>query len=97
MLGPVAVGDDVSSLAVGDVTGTAGDDVAVTNISANQLRVLTEPSASPETLSVGGPYATGERPRGLSIGDAWDDGGIAKEIVLANSGATDLECCGVLR
>jgi Doubled CXXCH motif (Paired_CXXCH_1) len=88
VLGPVAVGDNVSSLAVGDVTGTSGADVVVTNISANELRVLTEPSGTPGTLSVGGPYVTGAGPRGLSIGDAWDDGAGANEIVLANSGAT---------
>ena len=87
VLGPIAVGDDVSSIAVGNVTGSAGDDIAVTNLSGNELRILTEPSGTPETLSVGGPYTTGSKPRGVSIGDAWDDGAGAKEIVLANSGS----------
>ncbi len=87
VVGPVSVGDNVSSMAVGDVTGTAADDIAVTNILTDELRVLTEPAGVPETLSVGGPYATGSRPRGASIGDAWDDGSGANEVVLANSGA----------
>jgi hypothetical protein len=69
------------------VTGSVADDIAVTNVSANELRVLTEPTGVPETLSVGGPYTTGAGPRGLSIGDAWDDGAGANEIVLANSAA----------
>ncbi len=86
VLGPLAVGDNVSSIAVGNVVGTAGDDIAVTNITSDELRILTEPSDTPGTLSVGGPYTTGSRPRGVSIGDAWDDGAGANEIVLANSG-----------
>ena len=87
VLGPVAVGDDVSSLALGNITGTLSDDVALTNLATNELRILTEPSGLPETLSVGGPYATGSQPRGASIGDAWDDGAGANEVVLANSGS----------
>lgn len=89
VLGPIAVGDDASGLAAGDVTGTAAADLAVTSIldptAAGELTILTEPAGSPGTL-VSSAYATRKAPRGPSIGDAWDGATAGNEIVLANSG-----------
>lgn len=82
--GPVAVGNDASSIAVGNVTGTAAEDIAVTAAGDDRLRVLTESTVTPGTLVAGGPYVTRSRPRGASIGDVHSNDGA--EIVVLNAG-----------
>ncbi len=80
--GPVALGNDASGIAAGDVRGTLSDDIAVTCMGDDTLRVFTESTITSETLSASS-YATRQGPRGPSIGDA---AGVAgTEIVIANS------------
>jgi predicted CXXCH cytochrome family protein len=83
--GPMSIGDDVSSIACGDVTGTAAPDIAFTRLSDDTVSVLTEPVGSPGTLSLAWTSATGNGPTGVSVGDAWDGTTVANEVVVANS------------
>ncbi|GAB4281406.1 MAG: hypothetical protein Kow0056_16730 [Coriobacteriia bacterium] len=80
--GPISVGNDPSSLAAGDVTGTAAPDLVVTAKADDQFRILTESAGS---LSVSGPFNTRSKPQGASTGDAWA-GGTKDEIVIVNEG-----------
>jgi hypothetical protein len=82
--GPTGIGNGVSSLASGDVTGTAAADLVVTAGDDDQFRVFTESGGG---LTAGGPYATRAGPRGASVGDAWA-AGTKDEIVIVNSGET---------
>jgi hypothetical protein len=75
------VGNGASSIASGDVTGTAAVDLVVTAHDDDEFRVFTESAGS---LSSSGPFATRNGPRGASIGDAWL-GGTKDEIVIVNA------------
>ncbi len=78
------VGGTPSGLATGDVTGTAGADIAV--VTSNGLYILTENGAA---LTTTGPFGTGSQPSGVAIGDAWNGGG--NEVVVSYAGeATDV-------
>ncbi len=82
--GPTSVGNDASSIAAGDVRGTAAADIVVTAMGDDRLHILTESTVTSGTLAAAGPYATRSRPRGASIGDVHVAGGT--EIVIVNSG-----------
>jgi predicted CXXCH cytochrome family protein len=90
VVGPVALGDDATGLASGDVTGTARPDLVVTSAIADavagELRVFTESIVTTGTLTTYGPYATRIGPRGPGIGDVWGTAPSANEIVVANAG-----------
>ena len=81
--GPLTLGDDASGLAVGDVRGTGADDIAVTCMDDDTLRVFTESTVVADELSASS-YATRRDPRGPSIGDAVTN--VGNQIVVANSG-----------
>ena len=80
--GPVVVGGTPTGIATGGVTGTAFDDVVITDSSVPEYNLLTE--TAPDTLGIVDTAATKVGPRGPSIGDVWPDAGV--EIVIANSG-----------
>ncbi len=80
--GPLTLGDDASGLALGHVRGTRADDIAVTCMGDDTLRVFTESTTVDDELTASS-YATLGDPRGPSIGDAVTSAG--NEIVVANS------------
>lgn len=79
--GPFAVGNDPSSIAIGDVIGSPLPDVVVTSLTDDTFTVL-EGGESDLTAMAAQP--TGDGPTGVSIGDVWP-GGTKKELVILNS------------
>ena len=72
-----------TSLAVGDVTGTGADDIAITTNGPDGLWILSENGA---TLDGGAsPYSTLATPTAVAIGDC-QPGGTKLEIAVANAG-----------
>lgn len=82
----VALGNDASGIAVGDIRieAPASDEVVVTCMGDDTIRTFAESTVTPGTL-VTASHATLSDPRGPSIGDA-DAGSSGNEIVIANSG-----------
>lgn len=80
----IPLGNDVTSIALGNVTGTPATDIVVTASGDDRFRILTESTVTSDTLVVGGPYVTRSKPRGASIGDVHVNAGL--EIVIVNAG-----------
>ncbi|MDO9108513.1 MAG: cytochrome c3 family protein, partial [Coriobacteriia bacterium] len=85
--GPYSVGDDVTGIASGDVTGTALPDLIVTSAGTQSLRIATKSILGPTEIIVSPAYATRAGPRGPSVGDAIS-ANAGNEIVVANCGVT---------
>ncbi|MBD1829894.1 FG-GAP-like repeat-containing protein [Microcoleus vaginatus GB1-A2] len=74
---PFATGTDPISVSIGDINGDGKPDLAVANASSNNVSILlnTSPTgATTPTFAPQVPFATGTRPRFLSIGDINGDG-----------------------
>ncbi len=82
--GGIGVGNGASSMASGDVRGSAAADLVVTAAADDQFRILSEAAG---VLAVADTVDTSATPRGASIGDAWDGVAGEAEIVIANSGS----------
>jgi predicted CXXCH cytochrome family protein len=80
------VGNDASSLAVGDLVGSATADLVVTARADDEFRVFAEQTLGTLTQS-GAAVATGADPRGASVGDIWGDNS-GNEIVICNDVST---------
>lgn len=86
--GPYSVGDDVTGLASGDVTGTVQPDLAITSAGDQMLRIVSEATFGPGVVTVSAGHPTRRGPRGPSIGDALLNEPGSNEIVVANSEET---------
>lgn len=80
MDGPLETGLDPSGIAVGDVAGTASEDIVVTSKTDATLRVFTESAGS---IGAATPHSAGSSPVGPSIGATLGSG--KHEIVVCDS------------
>ena len=85
---PFAVGSSPESVALGDVDGDGLLDVVTANQNSDDLSVLLGDGGGGFTAATGSPFAVGNGPRSISLGDVDGDG--ALDGVTANSNSDDV-------
>jgi hypothetical protein len=85
---PFAVGTAPSELAAGDLNGDGTVDLVVANYSSGNVSVLLGNGSGAFTAAAGSPYAAGDRPNGVAIGNVNAAGG--PDILAANYGSDNV-------
>lgn len=87
---PFAVGGILQSVALADINGDGAPDIFTTNVrnSLGEVRVLAGDGGGGFTVLAGSPFAVGNGPESVVLGDVNDDG--ATDIVTPNSGSNDV-------
>jgi hypothetical protein len=81
---PFAVGTSPRAVAVGDLDRDGDPDLAVANNGTNNVSVLLGNGAGGFAAAAGSPFAVGNSPRAVAVGDLDGDGDL--DLVAANSG-----------
>ena len=85
---PIAVGAGPLSVAVGDLNGDGGPDLAIANNSSNSVSVLLGDGAGGFTETPSSPAAVGSEPYSVAVGDLDGDG--TSDLAVANHGSNDV-------
>ena len=80
---PFAAGTDPVSVAVGDFNGDGIPDLAIANAGSNNVTVLLGNGAGDFSVATGSPFAVGDFPASVAVGDFNGDG--IPDLAIANS------------
>ena len=85
---PFAVGNNPSSVAVGDFNGDGHSDLAVANFEGNSVSVLLGNGSGGFSAASGSPFAVGQYPTSVAVGDFNGDG--HPDLAVANAGGASV-------
>jgi len=85
---PFAVGDFPESVSLGDLNSDGDSDLVTVNASSDDVSVLLGDGVGGFAAAPGSPFAVGNFPQSLALGDVDGDGDV--DLVIANAGSDDV-------